>query len=214
MTVVGVVADVKSASLIGQDATAFYTPYRQRQASWQAFGTFLVKHSGSVTTAGETVRRAIWEVDPALPIQQLSPVETLVEAAMSREIFVSWLLGVFALVATLIALQGVYAVLSFRVAEQSREIGIRKALGASETMVVRLILARGLGLVVAGLLLGILGAGLLTRFLSELLYQISPYDPITFAMSFVLLLGTSAFSILWPALRASRLSPIRTLHAC
>lgn len=213
MEVVGVVSDVRGASLASDDSIAVYTPYRQRDQEWQAFGSLVIKCSPNVKGIEDEVKTAIWAVDPALPIPSIVTMDQLQTDAMAREFFLSRLLGIFALIAILVALQGVYAVLSFRVSQQRHEIGIRKALGASEFRVLWLIVSRGLLIILLGLGVGMLGAGGLSNLLNGLLYQVSPHDLETYSIAFAGMILASLLALAVPALRASRLSTVRILQA-
>ena len=139
-------------------------------------------------------------------------MDQLVEEAMVRESFLSFLLGLFAAVATLISLQGIYGVLSSAFAQRRREIGIRMALGARRAHILRLVLQRGAALAVAGVALGALGALLLSQMLAGLLFGVSPTDPLTFLLVLAALLGMALLACYLPARRASGVDPVETLR--
>jgi len=123
------------------------------------------------------------------------------------------LLGVFAGVALVIAVLGVFGVLSFVVTQRARELGIRIALGAAPAQVRRLVVARGVALVLAGVALGIVGAVALTRFMGALLFGVTPTDPATYVAVAVILVGAALLASYLPARRATRVDPILALRA-
>jgi ABC-type antimicrobial peptide transport system permease subunit len=140
-------------------------------------------------------------------------LEEVVSAAVAPARWSTTLLGVFACVALVIAGLGVFGVLSFIVTQRTRELGIRIALGASSTSVQRLVVGRGMVLVSIGLVVGLIGAFALTRFMSTLLYGVTPTDPLTFAGVAGVLLGAAAVASYLPARRATRVDPIVALRA-
>ncbi len=213
MTVVGVAKDVKTYDLRGDDSRAVYTLYTQRSAVWQRFGSLIVRSPLAPAALTESVRQAVNDIDPLLPIANVATMADLKRGSLARERFVARLLGLFAAVALLMALQGVYGVLAFAVEQRKREIGIRMALGAQPGHLVRSVVGRGVGLAGIGVLFGVVGAVALSRLIVGLLYGVSASDPVSYlgAAGSIALIALAASAL--PALRATRADPVRVLKA-
>jgi len=160
----------------------------------------------------EAIKRVVWRLDPALPITDVASMPDVIGESVSARRFTLVVLSVFAALAVLLAAVGVYGVLAHLVAQRSREIGVRMALGAQRSDILRLMLRQALPLIVWGLLCGGTGALLVTRVLRTLLYGVSPTDPVTFGavLAGVALLG--ALASLLPARRAMRVDPAIVLR--
>jgi ABC-type antimicrobial peptide transport system permease subunit len=151
-------------------------------------------------------------LDPDIPLSEVAAVREIVLRQTSNTRFTTTLLALFAALGTILALVGVYGVISYAVAQRTHEIGVRVALGARSGEIVWLILRPGIALGLAGAGLGILGAAAARRVLSSLLFGISPLDPPTFAAAAGLLLFAVAAACAIPALRASRVDPVIALR--
>jgi ABC-type antimicrobial peptide transport system permease subunit len=160
-----------------------------------------------------SARRIIHAQNPNLPIQNVRTLDEVVSAAVAPARGSTMLLAVFASVALVMAVLGVFGVLSYLVTQRTREIGIRIALGASTSAVQRMIVARGLWLVTIGLAIGLGGAFALTRFLGTLLYGVTATDPLTFTGVALLLSGAAVVASYLPARRATLVDPIIALRA-
>jgi ABC-type antimicrobial peptide transport system permease subunit len=136
----------------------------------------------------------------------------LVARETSQRRFTSWLMGIFAASALLLAMIGIYGVMAYTVTRRTQEIGIRMALGAARWDVLRLITGGGLGLVACGLAVGLTAALALTRWIDSLLYGIKPSDPLTFTAAALVLMAVALFASLLPAMRATRIAPARALR--
>jgi len=158
------------------------------------------------------VRQAVRDFDPDLPLYAVRTMEDAVSGTLARPRLTTNLLGVFALLALLLAAVGIYGVVSYSVAGRTREIGIRVALGARSGAVVRMILAEGARPVVLGAVIGLGGAWFATRLVKALLYQVAPRDPLTFLLLPVALLGIGMGASWLPARRATRIPPARALR--
>ena len=212
MTVVGVVGDVKNASLALPDATTIYIPYAQRQMEWARFGTLVARGPGRAEASRGAVESAVWSVDPSLAFDAITSMEASVSTALAPQRFTSMLVALFAAIALLIAVQGIYGVLSFAVLERYGEIGIRMALGARPGDVLGLVMRQGFRLSLIGLGLG-LGAALgLSRLIQSVLFEVSPGDALTYVVVAVVLAGTAILASSLPARRATRVDPIRALR--
>jgi len=206
--IVGIVGSAKQFSL-GEDALPeIFTPYQQ---SILQFMYVVVKTQGEPTRLAAPIRAAVRDIDPDQPVGQRT-LEQQFNNAISGQKFYALLLGVFAGLALILAGVGIYGVLSYLVGQRTREIGIRMALGASPSTVLRNVLARGFALVGTGLAIG-LGVSLgLTRLIGRLLYQIGASDPVTFVVA-IFVLATVALIACWiPAMRATKVDPIVALR--
>ena len=210
-TVIGVVGDVRVADLTAPVTPAFYTPETQITS---AYLTAVVKASTDDAAAlAPSVRRAMQELDPTVPVYGVATLSSLVDQASAQRVFVTRLLFGFAAVAVLLAAVGLYGVVSYGVAQRTREVGVRIALGAQPRDVLRLILAGGFNLVAAGVLGGLFAAAVATRFLGTLVFGVSPMDPVTFAAA-AAVLTTVALAAHWiPIRRALRIDPATTLRS-
>ena len=158
------------------------------------------------------VRQVVAELDPGLPIAHFQTMEANLAAVISRPRFLTMLLGIFATLALVLAAVGTYGVLSYSVAERAHEIGIRMAMGAEASRVLRLVMAGGLGLAGLGLALGIAGALGVTRVMQSLLFGVTATDATTFLAAPMVLAGVAAAACFIPAWRASRLDPAVVLR--
>jgi len=208
--IVGVVGDTRDAGLGNDPLPTVFIPIAVMR-NWP-FYSIVIRHSGSSAPIVASARRVVREIDPTMPITNVQTLADVVSSATAPARWSTTLLGVFAGVALITAILGVFGLLSYTVTQRARELGIRIALGASSQGVQRLVLSRGLLLVGAGLALGLVGALLLTRFMQSLLYGIAPTDPITFIGVGVLLMLAATAASMIPARRATRIDPIVALR--
>jgi ABC-type antimicrobial peptide transport system permease subunit len=159
------------------------------------------------------VRAAIWSVDKDQPIARVATIHALVAASAASRRFALTLLEAFALAALLLAAAGIYAVLAGTVAERSREIGVRSALGASRRDIIALVAGQGLRLTGLGTVIGLAAAVVATQALVSMLFGVSRLDPITYGAVIALLVVTAAVACIVPAWRAVRVDPVTTLRA-
>jgi ABC-type antimicrobial peptide transport system permease subunit len=213
--VIGVVADVKQDGVTGEVGTELYYYHPQvTQAGSSSYRTMSVvlRTSGDPMALAPVLEQVVNELDAALPVAEVGTMELNVARSMGRPRFLTLLLGAFAGIALLLAGLGTYAVMSYSVAERTKEIGIRMAIGAQARSVRALILRQGMLLAVAGLGIGLLGALALTRFLASQLYAVSPTDPGAFIAAPLFLGVVAVVASYLPALRASRLDPVGALR--
>jgi putative ABC transport system permease protein len=211
-TVVGIVGDVRQASLALTDTDAVYVPEKQ---TWFADDTlsFVIRTRGDAAALAQAVREAVWSVDKDQPVLRVATMGALLERSVAERRFVLILFEAFSLVALVLAATGIYGILANSVAERTREIGVRAALGASRGDLLALVMRQGLALVLAGVALG-LGASLAaTRALTSLLFGVSHLDPLTYAGVIATLLCVAAAACLIPAVRAARLDPMQALRS-
>jgi predicted permease len=213
-TVVGVVGDVRQFDLKDQSALALYLPYPQSPIPDFMSSIALVVRSNSEdpSAMAASARRAIAAVDPELPLFDVASMDQLVYRSLSEPRFQSFLLGVFAALALLLAALGTYGVMSYLVTARTNEIGVRMALGAGRGDVLAQILRRVLLLSGAGLLSGVLGALLASRFLESLLYNVASTDVVTYVGASALLMGAALLAGYIPARRAARVDPMVALR--
>jgi putative ABC transport system permease protein len=211
-TIVGVVGDVKQVSLALDEGEAVYVPVQQWHFVDQAL-SLVVRERGEPGRIVPAVRSAVWSVDPDQAVVRVAAMEDLVAASAADRRFALRLFEAFALAALVLVGVGVYGSLSGRVAERTREIGVRAALGASRGALVSLVLRRGLALTAAGIAVGIAASMVASHAISSLLYGVSRVDPATY-LGVVALLGTVALAAgSVPAWRAARVDPALPLRA-
>src|SRR6266481_3983756 len=213
--VVGVVADIRAWGLDRQVQPEFYIPLAQMPASaWDWIGRtmdLMVRTRGGGVPIHE-LQSTVSSVAPAVPIYRLSTMQQKISSTLERSHFDTFLLAIFATTALLLSSVGIYGVLSYMVAQRTRDIGIRMALGASQAQIVWDILGFGVRLAGLGLAVGLAAALAATRLLSSLLYGVRPTDGVTFAaVSFILLVVAVIASYL-PARRATRVDPLVALR--
>jgi len=216
--IVGVVGDVKGDGLDQTRAPAtLYMPLDQlappQGEQWRSSSmTLLVRSSSSPEAMVSAVTNAIREIDSTIPVTNVQTMEDLVTTSLSSERFSLLLLGAFALLALILAAIGIYSVLSYSVRRRVQEIGIRLALGASLSDVLRMVIFEGLRPTLLGVLIGIAGAFALARVMSNLIYGVKPTDPLTF-VSVAFLLGVVALGAsIIPAYRAAKVDPLVALR--
>lgn len=209
-TVVGVVKNSKHAFVNEQPEPMIFMSYFQEADNETIVQ---VKTRGNPAEMGPAVENAIHEIDGQLPVFD---VRTMREATQMANIFVvmqSTLAGMFAVVALILAATGIYGVVAYRTQLRTQEIGIRVALGASRSDVLRLVLNQGVRLVVAGLVLGLAVSFVMTRFLRDMVYGVSASDPVTAACVTGLLALIAVLACYLPALRAIRINPVTAIRA-
>jgi putative ABC transport system permease protein len=212
-TVVGVVGDTKQWSLGEPSSPAMYLPYAQAPRTFMMQNITLVLRAGSGPLAlVSAARRAVQAVDPDLPVFDIATMDQLVYRSASAPRFNTALLGVFATLALVLAAVGIYGVMSYAVAQRTHEIGVRVALGAEASDILRQVVRQGMLPAVIGIATGIAGAWGMTRFLSSLLFGVRPTDPMTFAMVPVLLAAVGVLACLLPARRATKVDPVVALR--
>ena len=188
-----------------------YFDYRQLKDL--AANALVVRTNIDPMSLAASVRNVIWSVDKDQTVADIDTMDNIVAEAEARQRFSMLLLGLFAVLAVLLASVGIYGVMSYSVAQRTREIGIRIALGARRADVLQMTVKQGLKLVVAGMMLGLLAAFLLTRVMASLLFGISATDPITFVGISLVLLAVAILASYVPALRATKVDPIVALRA-
>lgn len=208
-TIVGVVGDVRRDSLDSPAAAEVYFPFKQ---SAMNFMTLVVRSTANSANVASEIRTEVHALDRAVPIQTIGTMEELVGAGFATRQLPAVLLGLFAALALTLAMVGIYGVISYSVAQRTKEIGIRMALGAERSNVLGLIVGQGMIPVWAGLAAGLFIAIGLNRTLSGVLYGISATDPLTFAVVSLVLIIVSLIACVAPARRAIRVDPLVALR--
>ncbi len=215
LTIVGVVADVKQGGLDEQTGTEMYFLYPQ-VASALGFVprtmNVVLRTSRDPMTLAPDVRSVVREHDATLPIANLSTMDDVLFASVARPRFITLLLTVFAAVALTLAAIGTYGVMAYTVAQRRQEIGIRMALGAESSNVMRMVLSQGFGMAAIGLVVGMVGAFGLTKLMSSLLFNVSATDPAAFLSGPLVLAVVALLACLVPAHRATRVHPASVLR--
>jgi putative ABC transport system permease protein len=215
--IVGVVADVKQAGLAeAEPAAAIYMPVAQLDtgpvAAMGRGQSYVVRTRGDPRATLGAVRRAVKDFDRLMPVTGLAPMDELLSSTIADRRFNMFLLGTFAAVALSLAAVGIYGLIAYSVAQRTRELGIRLALGALPRDVLLLVMRQGARLALAGIAIGSLGAIASTRWMESMLFQVDPLDPLTFAVVAVALAAVAIGATWAPALRAARVSPVTAMR--
>jgi len=209
--IVGVIGDVKNAGIDRPAGTELYVAFAQNPNPAR-LASLTVRTAGDPMSMVGAIRREIRALDRALPISQIRSMEEVMSVARSRPRFLTLLLTLFSSLSLILAALGIYGVIAYSVAQRTNEIGIRMALGAQRTDVIRLVGATGIRLALAGTALGAIGAFALTRVLSGLLFGVSSVDAVTFAAMAATLIAVTLLACYIPARRASRVDPLVALR--
>jgi putative ABC transport system permease protein len=210
--IVGVVGDLKQLSLASSHSEAVYTTTTQWH--WEdAAQSLVVRAGGNAYALAPAIRSAVWSVDKDQPIVRVATMDDLLAATAAQRRFALTLFEAFALAAIVLATAGIYGVLSGGVAERTREIGVRTALGASRRDIIRLVLRQGMTLTALGVVIGLAGALAATRSIAAMLFGISHLDPLTYVAVVALLGAVSAIACFMPAWRAAHIEPALTLRS-
>jgi putative ABC transport system permease protein len=207
--IVGVVSDVRNRNLSSELRAGYFVPATQVPFSQM---TVIVRTTNDPHGLATAVQNTVHSMDPELPVFGVKTMEEYISATVAAPRFNTTLLVVFASVALILTIVGLYGVMSYSVAQRTNEIGIRMALGAQTRDVLRLIVSQGFKLVLLGLAIGLAGAIALTRVISSLLFGVTAKDPLTFAAVAVLLTFVALVACYIPARRATRLDPLKALR--
>ena len=222
-TIVGVVGNVRNMRLEDEVPALAYFPLlpivveneegQVVSPGWVVRNPqFAVRTAGNPTALAGPIRQKILEMDPNLPIAGVQTMEETLGQAMVQKSFTMLLLLIGSAGALLIGAVGIYGVISYVVSQQTREIGVRMALGARATDIAWMVLRRSLLVTAVGIVFGVVAAGFLTRFMGAMLYEVEPLDPVTFVTVIIVLAAVAAVAAYVPARRASRVDPLTALR--
>jgi putative ABC transport system permease protein len=213
-TIVGVVGDVKYQGLDAPPQPTLYVPYTEKGWSdWSRSMYLVVRSTGQAGDVTSMIREAVREVDSDIPVTKITPMSDLVDESVLQQRFRTFLLGAFAVLALLLAAIGIYGVISYSVVQQTRDIGVRIALGSTRDGVVRLVLGSTMRLALTGFGVGIVVSFFVMRLVRAFLFDVSPADPLSFAVASAVLLMAAAAAGFVPARRASAIDPACALRA-
>jgi len=208
--VIGVVGHQRHASLAVPGPEAIFI--LNGHGGHGAAARWAVRTAGDPIDLVPAVRAAVAQIDPRAPLAEVQPMTAFVDKAMAPVRFTSTLIGIFAVIAVLLAAIGLYGVLSTIVRQRTAEIGMRMVFGAQRGTILQLIVGEGLRLSVAGIGLGLIAAAMVTRVMTTMLVGVTPTDPVTFLAIVVLFVGIAMLASWLPARRASRLDPMNALR--
>jgi putative ABC transport system permease protein len=209
-TVVGIVGDLKYSQLDADPPAEVYMPYQQ--LPFPGGASVAVRTAGDASGMAPAIRKLISGIDPTQPVYNVKTLEQALSDGIAPRRFNLFLLETFAAVALLLAIVGIYGVIAYAVAERTREIGVRMALGAQRHEVVRMVVRDGMRMALAGVAAGLAGAWSLTHLMDSLLYGVKANNPATFATVAAALAATAVVACLIPALKAARVDPMVALR--
>jgi len=213
ITIVGVVGDVRHDGLDDEAYPAVYLPLTQKQMAWKRFNSIILRtRAADPMSAASAAQQAVWKVDPQLPITFLEPMEAVMSESVAERRFNMILLSLFAALALVLAVVGIYGITSYLVTQRTQEIGIRMALGAQPHAVLRMFISEGLALSALGVLIGLAGAFWTLRLAQGMLFQVGSSDPAAFSVAAVMLIMVAGVACYIPARRAARIDPMRALR--
>jgi putative ABC transport system permease protein len=207
--IVGIVGDVKQYGLDQPTTMQTYEPYLQTPFSDM---TLIVRTEGDPTTLSAGVRSEVFSIDKDQPVSRVRTLEQVLSESVAKQRFAMLLLGIFAVVALVLAAVGLYGVMSYAVTQRTHEIGIRMALGAQRRDVLKLVVGQGMILALVGVGLGLVASFALTRVMTTLLFGVSATDPLTFLAIPALLTAVALGASFVPARRAMKVDPMIALR--
>ena len=216
-TVVGVAANVKNGGLTGEQVPEYYRLRRDMADDWAVNGTWgqtavvVVRSSLPAAEMSRWIRGQVTELDPTLPVD-IATLRERVSKLADQPRFQTTLVGFFAAIGLVLAVIGLYGVMSFLVAQRTQEIGVRMALGADKGDVLRLVMGKSLRLIVCGVAVGLVAALAVSRVLTSLLFGVGPRDPLAYGLVAGVLVLVAVLATLVPARAASRVDPVVALR--
>jgi putative ABC transport system permease protein len=212
LTIVGIVGDVRVHGQAAAAAPGIYFPSGQHEGLGISPGEMAVRTTGDPLHLVPTIQKQIWALDKEQPVTSVRTMGEIVSASVAQRRFNTLILVLFASLAVVLAVVGIYGVVSYAANQRTAEMGIRIALGAQRSQLTRLVIGRVVGMVGIGIAIGGVAAYVVTRFMATLLYGVAPHDPMTFASVATLLACVAAVAGYLPARRASRVDPMVALR--
>jgi ABC-type antimicrobial peptide transport system permease subunit len=209
LQVIGVARTVNYESKLELPRPFFYVPVRQ---NFLVSNNLLIRTRETLGGIRNALAREVQALDPTLAPTAPFRVQEQVDRKGYTQRLAATLIALFGAMALFLAAIGLYAVMSYSVSQSTRELGLRMALGAGAPALLRMVVSRGLRLTIAGIFIGAIAALVLTRLMGNLLYQVSPHDPIAFGSAFVVMVTVSFIACFLPARRATRIDPVRALR--
>jgi predicted permease len=209
VTIVGVVGDIKSDGFEAASVPHIYVAMGQFAP---INAVLFFRSRGDAEGLGETVRHVVASMDPNVAVHSVSTMDQIIARSVADRRFALELLGVFAAMALLLAAIGIYGVMSYAFSQRTHEVGVRMALGAQRLDILRMALVEGMRIVLIGLVVGLAGAAIMTRFFQSMLFNVAPGDPITFLAASAVLASVAFFACYIPAQRATRVNPLVALR--
>ena len=211
-TIVGVVEDTKNAGMDKPAGPELYFQFHQVNQFVDSNVNFVVRTANDSAPLEGSIRNAVHELDPSLPVYNLWSMNELVSKSVVQPRFLALLLATFSGIALFLAAIGIYGVMAYSVAQRTQEIGVRMALGARPLHVLRLVLGQSLGMLLIGVVIGLAGAFALTRLMSTLLFEVTATDPLTYVSVIGLLVVVALLACYIPARRAAKVDPLIALR--
>jgi predicted lysophospholipase L1 biosynthesis ABC-type transport system permease subunit len=213
--VVGIVEDVRQAGLSREPGAQVFINAQQRSAppkpdGWGPY--FAIRTDGDPTTLVAHIRDAVQQIDEDVMVDRVATMDDLTYGSISRQRILVWLLVSFATTGLALAAIGIYSVMAYSVVQRRREIGVRIALGAERVNIVKLVIGQAMSWTVAGVLLGLTVASMVTRYLESMLFGLTPLDPTTFAAVALLFAVVATLAAYVPTRRATRIDPMVALR--
>ena len=211
-TIVGVVSDIRNSGPFSPPTAEMYGTYQQFFPSATGYGFMVRVRGGNPVDVTNAVRNAIRQVDPTAAVARVAPMREVIATSLGTPRVFLMLIGTFAAVAIVLAAAGLYGILSYSVAQRTREFGIRLALGSRPSSLVRMVTSQGMMLVGLGVVIGLAGSAVVTRFMGSILYGLSPLDITSWIAATALLLLVGSMAAIIPAMRVTRVDPIRAIQ--
>ncbi len=208
LEIVGVSKDVRHELTI-EVTPEFYLPHAQD--GWRSM-VLVARTTVDPASLAGSIRQNVWAIDKDQPVFDVRTMQEVRSLSVGLQQFNSVMIGIFAVVALLLASIGIYGVMAFAVTQRTHEIGIRMALGARTTDVLKMVVGNGMKLAFLGLAIGLVASWLLTRFISSLLFGVEPTDPLTFSVVSLCLLAAAFLACYLPARRATKVDPLEALR--
>ena len=207
--IIGVMQGVRHTGLVWEPQAELYIPFAQIASNEM---NVVIRTSSDPMALANAARESVWQLDKDQPVSNLKTMDRFVSESVALERFVVYLFGFFAYAALILAVVGIYGVIMHSVNQRTHEIGIRMALGAQRSQIVKLVMGQGALLAVIGIVIGLIGAFAVTRVLSSLLYKVSATDPVIFVAVPLLLVAVALIASYFPARTATKLNPITALR--